>query len=96
MSIAIRPVTPFQDQKPGTSGLRKTTRTFSRATHLKTFLQAIFEADPPPSGATRVVGGDGRYYSRTAAETTARMALANGCGRSGSGSVGFQTVSGPL
>lgn len=69
---------PFEGQKPGTSGLRKSTRTFQIPGYLECFLQAIFEADPPGPGATLVVGGDGRYFARDAASTVIRMAFANG------------------
>lgn len=81
MTIVRRPISPFGDQKPGTSGLRRPTRIFSSPGYLESFLQAIFEADPPPPGAALVVGGDGRYFADAAAETTARMALANGYAR---------------
>lgn len=81
MTILHCPISPFDDQKPGTSGLRRPTRVFSSPGYLESFLQAVFEADPPPPGAALVVGGDGRYFSDTAAETTARMALANGYAR---------------
>jgi phosphoglucomutase len=81
MTILRCPISPFADQKPGTSGLRRPTRVFSSPGYLESFLQAIFEADPPPPGAALVVGGDGRYFADTAAETTARMALANGYAR---------------
>ena len=81
MTIVRRPISPFSDQKPGTSGLRRPTRVFASPGYLESFLQAIFDADPPSPGAALVVGGDGRYFSDTAAETTARMALANGYAR---------------
>lgn len=81
MTILHCPISPFSDQKPGTSGLRRPTRVFSSPGYLESFLQAIFEADPPPPGASLVVGGDGRYFGDTAAEIAARMALANGYDR---------------
>ncbi|MFN3669613.1 MAG: alpha-D-glucose phosphate-specific phosphoglucomutase [Brevundimonas sp.] len=81
MAPTIRPITPFDDQKPGTSGLRKRTAVFRAPHYLESFLQAIFLADPPPEGATLVVGGDGRFFSVEAAEIAARIALAGGYGR---------------
>jgi phosphoglucomutase len=81
MSFTTRAFTAFPDQKPGTSGLRKRTADFRVAHYLESFVQAIFLADPPPPGATLVVGGDGRFFSPEAAGITARIALANGYAR---------------
>ncbi|MFN6980310.1 MAG: alpha-D-glucose phosphate-specific phosphoglucomutase [Brevundimonas sp.] len=74
-------MTPFTDQKPGTAGLRKRTAVFLTPHYLESFLQAIFLADPPPEGATLVVGGDGRFFTPEAAEIAARIAVANGYSR---------------
>jgi phosphoglucomutase len=78
------PTTPFNDQRPGTSGLRKKTRVFMQPHYVENFVQAVFNAIRGPSGFagdTLVVGGDGRYYNRIAAQTIIRMAAANGFGR---------------
>jgi phosphoglucomutase len=74
--------TPFTDQRPGTSGLRKKTRVFMRPNYLENFVQSVFNAVRETTGAdfaseTLVVGGDGRYYNREAAQTIIRMAAAN-------------------
>lgn len=81
MPIAVHAVTPFDDQKPGTSGLRKPTRRFMEPGYLPAFVQAILECDPPAPGATLIVGGDGRFFGREAAETVIRMAAAAGYAR---------------
>src|SRR3954468_19917854 len=78
--------TPFQDQRPGTSGLRKKTRTFIQPNYLENFVQAVFNTVRESVGTgfeneTLVVGGDGRYYNRTATQIILRMAAANGFGR---------------
>jgi phosphoglucomutase len=78
--------TPFTDQRPGTSGLRKKTRVFMQPNYLENFVQSVFDAVRETTGAdfsgeTLVVGGDGRYYNREAAQTIIRMAAANGFAR---------------
>jgi phosphoglucomutase len=80
------PTTPFQDQRPGTSGLRKKTRVFMRPNYLENFVQAVFNtvrenAEDGFENKTLVVGGDGRYYNLTATQIILRMAAANGFGR---------------
>lgn len=72
---------PFNDQRPGTSGLRKKTRVFMQPHYVENFVQAVFNTVRGPEGfgaATLVVGGDGRYYNRTAIQTIIRMAVASG------------------
>jgi phosphoglucomutase len=78
--------TPFTDQRPGTSGLRKKTRVFMQPKYLENFVQAVFNAVRQDASGefgaeTLVVGGDGRYYNRVAIQTILRMAAANGFGR---------------
>jgi phosphoglucomutase len=78
MQITTRETQPFNDQKPGTSGLRKKVDVFVQPHYLENFVQSVFEAMPKLKGTTLVLGGDGRYYNRTAAQTIIRMAAANG------------------
>ena len=70
--------TPFTDQKPGTSGLRKRTPVFQQPHYLENFVQALLDEAALPPGSTLVVGGDGRYLNREAILTIVRMAAANG------------------
>jgi phosphoglucomutase len=80
--IVVRPAQVIQGMKMGTSGLRKKVPVFAAhdGQYLKNFVQAIFNAVPPAQrlGGTLVVGGDGRYFNREAAQTVIRIAAANG------------------
>jgi phosphoglucomutase len=78
MSTRVVATTPFTDQKPGTSGLRKKVAVFQHANYLENFVQAIFDTIALPKGACLVVGGDGRFYNREATQTILKMAAANG------------------
>jgi len=79
--------TPFTDQKPGTSGLRKKVRVFMQPNYLENFVQSIFAALEDLHGQsflqehTLVVGGDGRYYNTQAIQIILKMAAANGFNR---------------
>lgn len=73
--------TPFSDQRPGTSGLRKKVSVFEQPNYLENFVQALFNSLSGVTGKTLVLGGDGRYYNDTAIQTIIKMALANGFGR---------------
>ncbi|MBX9634512.1 MAG: alpha-D-glucose phosphate-specific phosphoglucomutase [Magnetospirillum sp.] len=80
--------TPFDGQKPGTSGLRKKVKVFQQPNYLENFVQAIFDSIGDVTGKTLVLGGDGRYHNRAACQTILKMAAANGfakvmVGRSG-------------
>jgi len=81
MKIHTVQTTPFADQKPGTSGLRKKVPVFQRTHYLENFVQSIFDTISAPPGATLVLGGDGRYYNREAIQVILKMAAANGFGR---------------
>ena len=72
---------PFTDQKPGTSGLRKSSRQFQTPHYLESFVEAVFRVLPGVEGGTLVVGGDGRYGNREAIQVIARMAAAHGVSR---------------
>jgi phosphoglucomutase len=82
--IKIQPVKtqPFTDQKPGTSGLRKTVNHFKQPDYLQNFVQSIFNClKPQLIGSTLILGGDGRYYNRESIQVILRMAAANGVGK---------------
>ena len=80
MSVTIT-TTPFKDQKPGTSGLRKKVPVFAEPHYAENFIQAIFDSIGDYKGKTLVIGGDGRYLNREVIQTTIKMAAANGFGK---------------
>ncbi len=81
MTIQRTETRPFDDQKPGTSGLRKKTAHFRQPHYLENFIQAVFNAAPELRGQTLVLGGDGRFYNRQAIQVILKMAAANGIGK---------------
>ncbi len=78
-SITIR-TTPFDGQKPGTSGLRKKVSVFQTPHYLENFVQCIFDSLEGFEGRTLVIGGDGRFHNAEAIQTIIKMAAASGFG----------------
>jgi len=81
MSVNIQETTPFEGQKPGTSGLRKKVKVFQQTGYLENFVQSVFDSIGDFQGQTLVVGGDGRYFNQEAIQIILNMAAANGFGR---------------
>ena len=75
------PTQPIEGQKPGTSGLRKKTRTFMEPHFLENYVQAIFDGIGGVAGKTLLAGGDGRYFNDRAIQVILRMAAANGAAK---------------
>ncbi len=73
--------TPFPDQKPGTSGLRKKVPVFRQRHYVENFVQAIFDSISGKEGQTLVLGGDGRFLNREVVQTILKLAAGNGFGR---------------
>ena len=72
---------PYDDQKPGTSGLRKKVPVFQQENYVQNFIQSVFNSAGDFQGKTLVIGGDGRYFNRDVVQIAIRMAAANGFGR---------------
>jgi phosphoglucomutase len=81
MKIRTVESTPFEDQRPGTSGLRKRVAVFRQPHYLENFIQALFNAIGDARSKTLVVGGDGRYYNQEAIQIIIKMAAAQGAAR---------------
>ncbi len=82
MSLRRIATTPFADQKPGTSGLRKKVTVFQQPHYVENFVQAIFDVlGETRQDATLVVGGDGRFLNREVVQATLKIAAANGFSR---------------
>ncbi|KAK1554498.1 hypothetical protein Q3G72_013090 [Acer saccharum] len=82
-SVTRKQSAPIDGQKPGTSGLRKKVKVFMQPHYLQNFVQSTFNAltTDKVRGATLVVSGDGRYYSKDAIQIIIKMAAANGVRR---------------
>ena len=70
---------PYNDQKPGTSGLRKKVVVFQQPHYLENYIQSTFDCMSDYAGQPIVVGGDGRFYNRQAIQVIIKIAAANGC-----------------
>jgi len=88
MDIRTIKTSPYSDQKPGTSGLRKKVSGFQQLHYLENFIQSVFR-HAGLDGRTLVVGGDGRFYNREAIQIILKMAAANGVARVLVGQYGF-------
>jgi phosphoglucomutase len=73
--------TPYLDQKPGTSGLRKKVPVFQQQNYAENFIQSIFDSLDGFEGKTLVIGGDGRFYNREVIQVALKMAAAAGFGK---------------
>src|SRR5437868_5200627 len=80
MPAVTVPTTPFADQTPGTSGLRKRVPVFQQPHYLENFVQAVLDTAALPPDSTLIIGGDGRYLNREAIQTILRLSAANGIG----------------
>ncbi|GLB09752.1 phosphoglucomutase-2 [Aspergillus tubingensis] len=79
MSVQTVSITPFTDQKPGTSGLRKKVKVFQQPNYSESFVTSIILSIPEGAeGAFLVIGGDGRYYNTEVIQKIAKIGAAYG------------------
>ncbi|KAM0287810.1 hypothetical protein ACHAQH_000342 [Verticillium albo-atrum] len=79
MSVQTVEFKPFQDQKPGTSGLRKKVTVFQQAHYSEAFVASILLSIPEGvEGSFLVIGGDGRYWNPEVCQLIAKIGAAYG------------------
>lgn len=81
MMIEVFPTRPFDDQNPGTSGLRKKVKIFERQHYAENFIQSVFDCTGETKGQLLIVGGDGRYLNKKIIQKVLKIAVANGFSR---------------
>ncbi|XP_047111926.1 phosphoglucomutase-1-like [Schistocerca piceifrons] len=71
--------TPYLDQNPGTSGLRRPTLIYRQKNYAENYIECILKVlGDTVVGSTIVVGGDGRYLCEEVAQKVIRQCAANG------------------
>ncbi|KAF2026167.1 Phosphoglucomutase, first 3 domain-containing protein [Setomelanomma holmii] len=79
MSIRTVELKPFQDQKPGTSGLRKKVKVFQQDHYSEAFITSILLSIPEGvKDSFLVIGGDGRYWNPEVTQLIAKIGAAYG------------------
>ncbi|KAK7415489.1 Phosphoglucomutase-2 [Neonectria punicea] len=79
MSVQTVEFKPFQDQKPGTSGLRKKVVVFQQDHYSEAFVTSILLSIPEGvEGSFLVIGGDGRYWNPEVIQLIAKIGAAYG------------------
>ena len=66
----------YDDQKMGTSGLRKKVKVFEQENYIENFIQSVFNSYKPENylGKSLIIGGDGRFYNNVAINLTIKIA----------------------
>ncbi|KAI1979446.1 Phosphoglucomutase-2 [Ophidiomyces ophidiicola] len=79
MGVKSVPITPFSDQKAGTSGLRKKVTIFQQSHYTESFITSILKSIPEGvKDAFLVIGGDGRFYNTEVIQLIAQIGAAYG------------------
>ena len=75
MDITAVKTEPYQDQKFGTSGLRRRVSVFMQKNYLQNVVQSLFDSLSNFEGKTLVVGGDGRFFNDKAIQIIIKMTI---------------------
>ncbi|KAK3637358.1 Phosphoglucomutase-2 [Elasticomyces elasticus] len=79
MSISTVNTKPYQDQKPGTSGLRKKVKVFQQENYSENFVASILLSIPEGvKDSFLVIGGDGRYWNPEVMQLIAKIGAGYG------------------
>ncbi|CAA7410994.1 unnamed protein product [Spirodela intermedia] len=80
IAVVSVPTKPYEGQKTGTSGLRKKVKVFQQENYLGNWIQALFDSlsTEDYKGSVLILGGDGRYFNREAAQIIIKIAAGNG------------------
>uniref|UniRef100_A0A1D1ZM42 phosphoglucomutase (alpha-D-glucose-1,6-bisphosphate-dependent) n=1 Tax=Anthurium amnicola TaxID=1678845 RepID=A0A1D1ZM42_9ARAE len=80
LKVVSVPTKPYEGQKTGTSGLRKKVKVFQQENYLANWIQSLFNSLPTEDykNGVLVLGGDGRYFNREAAQIIIKIAAGNG------------------
>ena len=77
-AAVIYPSSPFDGQKPGTSGLRKAVKVFQQKNYTENFIQStLWALEKQLVGSTLVVGGDGRFFMDSCTSLIIKICAAN-------------------
>ena len=85
LKVFTVPTKPYEGQKPGTSGLRKTVKEFQKPNYTENFVHAILTAVSTVDKLEKsllIVGGDGRFYCQDAVQIIVKMCAAKKVRRS--------------
>mmetsp|Transcript_20785 Transcript_20785/g.33687 ORF Transcript_20785/g.33687 Transcript_20785/m.33687 type:complete len:615 (+) Transcript_20785:123-1967(+) len=91
VAVTLVPTAPIEGQKTGTSGLRKKAAEFASGNYLANWVQSLFLALPSTevAGSSMVLGGDGRWFNKEAAQIIIKLAAGNGVRKMYVGQHGF-------
>ena len=81
--IKVVETKPYDDQKMGTSGLRKKVKIYQQPNYIENFVQSVFNSYKPEDykGKSLIIGGDGRFYNDVAIQLCIKIGVANGIGK---------------